>query len=1116
MASFVGKKGDDNLTGTKNDDTFDLSKGGHDAVHALAGNDVIAFGKTFDAHDRIDGGDGSDKIVLSGNIDVTLGAHTLVSVEEIDLAGGYDYRLVTNDGTVAANAHLTIDGSNLANGDTLTVDGSAETDGRLSLTGGDGNDALTGGAQNDSIADSNGSNVLVGGGGNDQITVYSFNGNNGLGQNILDGGDGNDSLYGGGGKNTLDGGTGDDNINSNGRDTIRGGTGFDKLNISFSDVSHSIAFDASDPAATAKIAGMGVSIRGIEQFNLTLGDENDTITLGLGDDRIDARGGDNTLHGGAGDDSLYVYTGGTSLLDGGAGNDHLSDIYGLQGAIGHNTLLGGAGDDELSVSKHDVIDGGSGWDQAQLLFNQTISDVRFNGSDPSTTVTVKGWGGTSITGVESFQISGADGDDRITGGVGDDEIFDSGGDDVLAGGGGNDYIIDMAGIGAAKGGAGDDILGNTSAGSPGYGSTGVVAIDGGSGIDGVYLSSTSGGDLVFHEQSASKVTKLVGDGTTVVNVENIYFYGGLNNNTDVRTAGGDDILWGGGKTNILNGGGGNDELHGDGFNGGVDAHNTLTGGDGDDLLFGGQNADTLNGGQGDDIIHIDYGCNGGQIDGGSGNDSAVINFTMGGSVFSFDGAGATATLTDSDNNVMATAVNVENYTVTTFGGTLTGGDGDDVLTGGLQTNGGGGDDILMPEIGGAADGGDGNDRAVLHFSGSAAVDFEFAGVDATTTESASGTTVIHVENFDIVGGDGDDELATGAGSDKLNGGTGSNTLDGGAGDDTLTASYGDDTFTGGAGIDTVSYNDPNFSTSSVAANLETGTASGWGNDTFSGIENLTGGVYEDALTGDAHNNVLDGGFGSYHNAPLYSSDILTGGGGDDTLILEAGGLGRLDGGAGSDTASIDGSLFSAFSFTFNDATKVGSADVITGLGITTTAVENIHITGSIWADHLSTGSGTDTILGGSGDDVLYAAGGDDTLNGGMGADVLASGGGFDKVVYAGAADSTNAGSDTVVGFNTHFDHFVMPTAVTVIDASVSGSLDGVNFTSSMESTIGASALGAHHALLFNVTGGAYAGKTFLIVDANGQVGYQEGGDYVIVLQSPAHISDLAADNFTVG
>ena len=108
----------------------------------------------------------------------------------------------------------------------------------------------------------------------------------------------------------------------------------------------------------------------------------------------------------------------------------------------------------------------------------------------------------------------------------------------------------------------------------------------------------------------------------------------------------------------------------------------------------------------------------------------------------------------------------------------------------------------------------------------------------------------------------------------------------------LIGGAGADALTGGAGIDTASYA---TSTVAVTANLttpasNTGDAAG---DTYSGIENLTGGSAADTLTGDANANVLSGGAGN---------DSLSGGNGNDVLIGGAG-ADALNGGANIDTAS---------------------------------------------------------------------------------------------------------------------------------------------------------------------------------------------------------------------
>ena len=97
------------------------------------------------------------------------------------------------------------------------------------------------------------------------------------------------------------------------------------------------------------------------------------------------------------------------------------------------------------------------------------------------------------------------------------------------------------------------------------------------------------------------------------------------------------------------------------------------------------------------------------------------------------------------------------------------------------------------------------------------------------------------------------------------------------------AGAGKDIIDGGAGSDTVDYS---WSTAAVSVNLTAKTASGGyaANDVLSNVENITGSIYGDVLTGDANANRLLGGAGN---------DTIDGGAGDD----------YLDGGAGTDTLS---------------------------------------------------------------------------------------------------------------------------------------------------------------------------------------------------------------------
>jgi len=118
-----------------------------------AGNDTFNLGAYLTAADKIDGGAGTDTLNLSGNYSagVTFNSTAVKNVEKIVLAAGYNYKLTTNNATVASGQTLTINGSALSASNVLTFSGAAETDGHFVIIGGKGADQLTGGALSDTF-----------------------------------------------------------------------------------------------------------------------------------------------------------------------------------------------------------------------------------------------------------------------------------------------------------------------------------------------------------------------------------------------------------------------------------------------------------------------------------------------------------------------------------------------------------------------------------------------------------------------------------------------------------------------------------------------------------------------------------------------------------------------------------------------------------------------------------------------------------------------------------------------------------------------------------------------------------------------------------------------------
>jgi hypothetical protein len=257
----------------------------------------------------------------------------------------------------------------------------------------------------------------------------------------------------------------------------------------------------------------------------------------------------------------------------------------------------------------------------------------------------------------------------------------------------------------------------------------------------------------------------------------------------------------------------------------------------------------------------------------------------------------------------------------------------------------------------------------------------------------------------IDGTSGNDTLLGTPGDDVIHGLGGDDFIHAGAGDDVLAGGPGNDTLDGGTGNDTADYS---ASTSPVDVNLASGTATGEGNDTLTGIENVVGSAGDDRLTGDATNNTLDGGAGN---------DTLTGGAGNDVL----------HGGAGNDTAS------------YSTATGAVTVD------LTQTTAQN---TGGAGTDTLD---GIEGVVGSNFGDTFHltnpTAGAVYTLDGGAGNDTL------DLSGYAASAITFGNGSLTVdMGHGEHFEvHYSNLESISFADvnaAVVTGDITQNGFTGS--------------------------------------------------------------------
>lgn len=335
-----------------------------------------------------------------------------------------------------------------------------------------------------------------------------------------------------------------------------------------------------------------------------------------------------------------------------------------------------------------------------------------------------------------------------------------------------------------------------------------------------------------------------------------------------------------------------DELTGD------ERRNSLDGKEGDDVLWGGKGRDLIRGRAGNDEIHGGPGRD--EIRGHEGDDTLV-------------GDSGNDLLDGGTPGIVGFAL-VPCQKLNSGSDVLEGGEGADELAGCD------GDDIL--------DGGPGSDEA------------DFAGARAAVTvnlatNSASGEgadQLLNIENVegsdfdDTIEGDGNDNRLSGGyvhqegNSDEWVGGWGNDRLVGSGGNDILEGGTDDDELDGGAGVDMASFYTcywyKNRAWGPFEADLSTGTATGDGADTMTGVEDLRlinpcPGRHA-RVTGDSASNriLLDSPGPDMVWAGGGSDFVFTDGGrdqihgeeGDDTLV---GGNGRdsIDGGQGMDACS---------------------------------------------------------------------------------------------------------------------------------------------------------------------------------------------------------------------
>ena len=892
-----------------------LGQGGDDLIDGAGGNDTIYGGSGADqvgggaGNDTVYGDDGNDTVYGDAGDDVIYGG------EGNDTLRGD----AGNDTMDGGNGNDTASFSFFATAVTVTL----ATPGVAQNTGA-GNDTLT------SIENLTGSNF------NDVLTGDAND-------NYLNGSRGNDTLNGGDGNDLLDGG-------NTGNDIMNGGNGIDTVtyaqaaaNANLGGVTVNLSVTAAQN--TGNTSGGTDTITNVE--NLIGSAFNDTLQGNAGNNVLDGAGGIDTVSYSSATAGVTVSLSlqGTAQNTIGAGTDTLIGFENLTGSgfndtlsgdAGNNVLNGGAGTGDtlsyanatggvtvslaLTTAQNTVS---AGTDTISLFENLTGSNFDDTLSGDAGANTLKGSiGNDTLNGNDGADLlDGGVGNDTLNGGDGSDTFIGEAGNDVMDGGAGSDIVdysaiasgvtVDLSSTAAQNtGGAGTDTLSNIE-NLVGTGFDDVITASaadnilvGGLGTDTLSYAGATAGVTISLASGASQATG--GSGTdTVSGFENLTgsaFADSLSGDTNAN------VIHGGDGADTVNGDAGADTLYGDA---GAD---TVSGGVGTDTLYGGADNDTLSGG--DDADMLFGGLGNDAMDGGNGIDTANYSDATAGVKVNL------ATLV-AQNTVGAgtdTLSNIENLIGSAFNDTLTGDAGVNVIDGGL------GNDIM--------DGAGGIDT-VTYASAGSAVTVDLSIVVAQNTVGAGIDTVKNFENVtgsdfndtltgnsainlltgglggdSLYGGGNNDILDGGDGADLLDGGVGNDTLYGGAGIDSLVGGDGKDILDGGAGADSLDgglgddtyYIDDagDVVTEGVGAGGDTVIASTVSYTLGDNLENLTNaGSGAFTGTGNALVNIMTGGGGSDTLYGLDGNDKLYGGMGNDVLV---GGLGSdtLTGGTGAD------------------------------------------------------------------------------------------------------------------------------------------------------------------------------------------------------------------------
>jgi len=399
-----------------------LVGGGRGFVETASRDDTIYFGATYDSRDWVNAGEGSDRVILQGSYDLTIGQYMMVGVETLSLlsagdssfggasAGPNHYNLTLSDEVVAAGGRLTVDASGLSAAEALVLHAESELDGSIAVTGGAAADSLFGGAGGDLLDGGAGADTMKGGAGND---VYGIDQ---VGDVVTE-------------------------LAGEGTDTIRTALGT----------------QAAIYALAANVENLiGTSATGQTVAGNAL---DNVMTMGVGNDVLDlSAGGTDTANGGGGNDYVYfgaAFTAADTII-GGTGTDTVGLLGNYNLTLGANSLFG--------VENLSLLSGTAAGGTAHVTYSITTVDENVQAGGRLTV-----YGGGLLADESLFfngyaetdgalSVYGGAGNDTFAGGPANDAFVGGAGDDTMYGLGGKDWLEGGLGADTMRGGPGNDVF----------------------------------------------------------------------------------------------------------------------------------------------------------------------------------------------------------------------------------------------------------------------------------------------------------------------------------------------------------------------------------------------------------------------------------------------------------------------------------------------------------------------------------------------------------------------------------------------------------------------------------------------------------------------------------